>query len=74
MLTLRKMQESILIGSLAGWKMDKEKYNKMLDEYYEIHGWDKYTSFPTEKTLVDLDLPEVAVDLKKIGKLGKVKR
>lgn len=54
--------------------MDKEKYNKMLDEYYEIHGWDKYTSFPTEKTLVDLDLPEVAVDLKKIGKLGKVKR
>jgi aldehyde:ferredoxin oxidoreductase len=68
--TLRDMQEPIVGSSLAGWKMDKEMYNKMMDEYYEIHGWDKRTSFPTEKTLVDLDLPGVAVDLKKIGKLG----
>jgi len=68
--TLRDIQESIPTGSLAGWKMDIEKYNKMLDEYYEIHGWDKCTSSPIEKTLVDLGLTEVVVDLKKIGKLG----
>lgn len=69
--TLRDMQEPIVAGSLAGWKMDKEKYNKMLDEYYEIHGWDKHTSFPIKKTLVDLGLKEIANDLEKIGKLGK---
>lgn len=67
--TSRDMNEHIPIGPLAGWKMDKEKFNKMLDEYYEIHGWDKETSFPFKKTLVDLGLEYVANDLQKIGKI-----
>ena len=36
--TLRDMQESIPTGSLTGWKMDEKRYNKILDEYYQIHG------------------------------------
>jgi aldehyde:ferredoxin oxidoreductase len=67
--TPRDMQEPIPSGSLAGWKMDEEKFNKMLDEYYELHGWDKETSYPTRKTLEELDLKSVADDLEKIGKL-----
>ena len=67
--TPRDMSEPIPTGTLAGWKMDEEKFHKMLDEYYDLHGWDRETSFPTRKTLVDLDLEYVAHDLKKIGKL-----
>jgi aldehyde:ferredoxin oxidoreductase len=43
----------------------------MLDEYYDLHGWDRETSYPTRETLVALDLDYVADDLEKIGKLGK---
>jgi len=65
----RELNEPIPAGNLKGWKIDKEKLNKMLDEYYELHGWDKETSFPTEKTLLESGLEDVIKDLKKIGKL-----
>jgi aldehyde:ferredoxin oxidoreductase len=67
--TPRDLKEAIPTGSLAGWKMDEAKYNEMLDEYYELHGWDKETSYPTRKALADLGLEDVARDLEKIGKL-----
>lgn len=67
--TPRDMNEPIPSGTLAGWKIDEEKYNKMLDEYYDLHGWDRETSYPTRKALSDLGLKEVADDLEKIGKL-----
>lgn len=68
--TPRDVNEPIPSGNLAGWKIDEEKYNKMLDEYYDLHGWDRKTSFPTRETLADLGLKNVANDLKKLGKLG----
>ncbi len=68
--TPRDLSEPIPTGDLADWKMDEEEYNRMLDEYYDLHGWDSETSFPTRKTLVDLDLEKVADDLEKLGKLG----
>ena len=42
----------------------------MLDEYYELHGRDKQTSFPTRETLEGLGLGSVADDLERICKLG----
>jgi aldehyde:ferredoxin oxidoreductase len=71
--TQRDLAEPIPTGPLAGWKMDLEKFNQMLDEYYDLHGWDKKTSFPTRNTLAALDLENVATDLERIGKLGKDK-
>jgi len=68
--TPRDLSEPIPSGPLAGWKMDREKFDRMLDEYYELHGWDKKTSFPTRETLAVLGLENVANDLEKIGKLG----
>jgi aldehyde:ferredoxin oxidoreductase len=68
--TPRDLNEPIPTGDLAGWKIDEEKWNQMLDEYYDLHGWDRDTSFPTRRTLADLGLEEVADDLEKIGKLG----
>ena len=67
--TPRDMNEPIPSGEYAGWKMDEKKYNEMLDEYYDLHGWDRETSFPKRKTLADLGLEDVASDLEKIGKL-----
>jgi aldehyde:ferredoxin oxidoreductase len=49
--------------------MDEGKYNKMLDDYYDLHGWDRETSYPKRQTLLDLGLEYVADDLEKIGKL-----
>jgi aldehyde:ferredoxin oxidoreductase len=49
--------------------MDEEKYDRMLDEYYDLHGWDRETSYPTRQALIDLDLGYVADDLEKIEKL-----
>jgi aldehyde:ferredoxin oxidoreductase len=67
--TRRDLSEPIPSGELAGWKMDEERYNRMLDEYYDLHGWDRETSYPTLETLMDLGLDYVANDLEKIGKL-----
>ena len=68
--TRRDMAEPIPSGSLAGWKMNEKKYNEMLDEYYDIHGWNRETSFPKRETLEKLGLEPVADNLQKIGKLG----
>ena len=67
--TSRDLAEPIPTGNLAGWKIDADKYDKMLDHYYDLHGWDRETSFPTRNALADLDLEYVADDLEKIGKL-----
>jgi aldehyde:ferredoxin oxidoreductase len=67
--TPRDLKEPIPTGSLAGWKLDEGKWNRMLDEYYDLHGWDRKTSYPKRKTLEDLGLGDVANDLEKIGKL-----
>lgn len=67
--TPRDLNEPIPTGNLAGWKIDVDKWNKMLDEYYDLHRWDRETSFPTKKILMELGLENAAVDLEKIGKL-----
>jgi len=46
-----------------------EEMNKMLDEYYTLHGWDLETSWPTRETLESLDMSHVAEELARLGKL-----
>ena len=36
-------------------KIDREKFEKMLDEYYNLHGWDK-NGVPTKETLQKLEI------------------
>jgi aldehyde:ferredoxin oxidoreductase len=43
--------------------------NRMLDEYYELHEWDKKTSRPYRDTLEKLDLKEVILELESKGKI-----
>ena len=46
-----------------------EKMNKMLDQYYALHGWDKETSWPTREVLNSLGLSDVADELNEMGRL-----
>jgi len=51
--------------SRKGKALEKDKFEKMLDEYYELRGWDKTTGLIKKETLKELDLPEVIELLKK---------
>ena len=42
---------------------DRDKVEKLLDEYYEARGWDRETTAPTRKTLESLDLKMIADEL-----------
>ena len=48
--------EPMPIGPTKGESIDPEKFNQMLDRYYELRGWDKKTGLPTKETLVRLNL------------------
>lgn len=57
----RFMEEPVeMLGSLKGEHLDENAWDKMLDEYYGLHGWDKKTSWPTRETLEKLDLRDIA--------------
>lgn len=65
----RYMEEPVNSGPYAGYKCDKEKWDEMLDRFYELHGWDIKTGLQTRKCLKELGLEDVAVKLEKMGKL-----
>jgi aldehyde:ferredoxin oxidoreductase len=44
------------ILSRRGKAVDREKFERMLDEYYDLRGWDRATGFPTRKKLEELGL------------------
>ncbi len=62
------MKEPIKTGQFKGELVTREGHDMMLDEYYEANGWDKYTSWQYEKTLRELELPEVIEKLRKYGR------
>ncbi|GAJ00760.1 unnamed protein product [marine sediment metagenome] len=41
----------------------------MLDEFYELYGWDKATGWQTRKCLTELGMEDIAEKLAKVGKL-----
>lgn len=46
-------------GSFKGEKIDPEQFKHMLQEYYELHGWDPHTGMPTRKNLDDLMISNI---------------
>jgi aldehyde:ferredoxin oxidoreductase len=58
------------IISRIGAVVDREEFERMKTEYYELRGWDAGTGLPTEAKLEELQLKDVAADLKKRGLLG----
>jgi aldehyde:ferredoxin oxidoreductase len=58
-------------GPQKGIKLDKTKFEKMKDEYYQLRGWDVTTGVPTRAKLEELGLKDIADNLEKLGKLPK---
>ncbi|MBC7361001.1 MAG: aldehyde ferredoxin oxidoreductase family protein [Candidatus Aminicenantes bacterium] len=55
-------------GPIAGKVLELDKYEKLLDFYYEQRGWDR-RGIPTKKTAEALDLKEEAAEVEKFTKL-----
>ncbi|OGP87930.1 MAG: hypothetical protein A2156_01485 [Deltaproteobacteria bacterium RBG_16_48_10] len=65
----RYMEEPVKSGPYKGYRCDKDKWEEMLDDFYELQGWDKATGLQTQKTLEELGMDDVAEKLRKAGKL-----
>lgn len=57
MLPDRYFEESTPIGlpRVQGLKIDRDNFQKLLDDYYGLHGWDS-NGIPTQQTLKELEL------------------
>jgi len=64
----RWFEEPPTQGALKGVKLDKTKYDVMVQKYYKKRGWDE-RGIPTKTTLKRLGLEDVAKQLKKRVKL-----
>lgn len=56
--------EPIPDGPLKGERIDPDKFNKLLEEYYKLRGWDSM-GIPIAANLLSLGLKDVAEELKK---------
>ena len=55
-------------GPIAGKVLEWDKYEQLLDSFYEIRGWDK-RGIPTKKTALALGLAKEAAEVEKRAKL-----
>ncbi len=65
----RYWEEPVKSGPYAGEHIDHGEWERMLDEYYGLHGWDPETGWQTRETLVSLGLTGVADRLEAAGRL-----
>ena len=71
----RKIDEQTIDGFMYpgkddGVMLNRSKFLKLLDKYYELRGWNRRTGWPTRAKLEELGLKEVADELESAGKLG----
>ena len=63
----RYWTEPVKSGPYAGERIDHEAWERMLDDYYSLHGWDKETGLQTRQALEALDLKSIADRLEAAG-------
>jgi hypothetical protein len=56
-------------GQFEGAYLDKAEFFQELEKFYELRGWNRH-GFPLKKTLVDLDMRDVAKVLAEEGLLA----
>jgi len=66
-----RIAEPATTGPTRGQALDATTLGLMLDNYYEIRGWDKATGIPTRSRLEELGLKYAADELEILGKLPK---
>jgi aldehyde:ferredoxin oxidoreductase len=64
----RYTEEPVHGGPLNGLKHDQQKWDQLLDEYYDLVGWNKETGVPTRGKLESLGLGHVADELESLRK------
>ena len=64
----RFFEEPIPDGPLKGSLLDPNKFNQLLEQYYELRGWDKSSSIPTKAKLLELGLSDAAEELEQMGR------
>ena len=65
----RFREEEVKSGPYEGSKVEEDKYNRMLDEFYKYWGWDEKTGMQTRTGLEKVGLKDIADKLAKQGKL-----
>lgn len=65
----RLMKEPVKTGPFAGELLKREEWDRMLSEYYKLHGWDEMSGWPTRETLESLGLKDEMNLLEELGKL-----
>jgi aldehyde:ferredoxin oxidoreductase len=70
----RKIDESTIDGFMYPGKDDgvmlqRKKFLKLLDKYYELSGWSLANGCPTRAKLEELSLSDVADEFERAGKL-----
>ncbi|MHA1917588.1 MAG: aldehyde ferredoxin oxidoreductase family protein [Candidatus Ranarchaeia archaeon] len=68
----RIIEDPIKSGPIKGQKIPQEKLDIMLDDFYDLMGWDKESGIPTQETLKEFDLVDIAEALKKEGIYDKI--
>jgi aldehyde:ferredoxin oxidoreductase len=64
-----RLSDPLPDGPYRGQRITGEELQSMLDNYYEVRGWDKKTGIPTAAKLKELGLDFVAEQLRALGKL-----
>lgn len=65
----RFLQEPVPDGPLAGSRVTREDLDRLLDEYYDLRGWDR-NGRPTVETLRRLGLGGLASELQAMGRIS----
>jgi len=64
-----RLEEPAQSGPFRGERLDPQRWEEMLDEYYQAQGWDLETGWQTAESLRALDLEEVSAKLQAYGRL-----
>ncbi len=67
----RYVEEPVDRGPFAGFKCDADKWDEMLDRFYELNGWDIESGLQRRAGLHQLGLDDVAAKLEAAGRLVK---
>lgn len=71
----RRLQEEVISsGPSIGEGLDPVKFSTMLEEYYQLRGWDQDTGIPKPETLIELSLPEAETDRVVSGLAARLER
>ncbi len=65
----RFIEEPVASGPRKGERLSLEAWDAMLEEYYELNGWDRETGLPKRSCLESLGLHDIADTLEFAGKI-----